>query len=242
MVSMSGRPLLDVRDLSVDLAGRRLLSGISFHLESRMILGLCGNSGSGKTTLAVALSKLLPSPPYEVRGQVWFAGHDLCKMRERELEVLRGARIACIFQDPLLSLNPVLHVRTQIKEALRAHNLRRDPGELLALAGLDCPDRILGAYPHQLSGGERQRVTIAQALACDPPLIIADEPFTALDAPRVVELAGLFRDLRDRLNTSFLLISHSPGVLAITADEVVRVHEGQIVDRGAPREILRHVR
>src|SRR5207302_2862200 len=112
--------------------------------------------------------------------------------------------------------NPVLRVRTQLTEILQAHHINSDPASLLSLAGLPDPARILDAYPHQLSGGERQRVTIAQALACRPSLIIADEPFTALDGPRVLELAGVFRRLRDELGTSFLLISHTPGVLAIT--------------------------
>jgi ABC-type glutathione transport system ATPase component len=239
---MSGAVLLDVRDLSIDLGSRRVVSRVSFTIERGMILGLCGESGSGKTTLALALLRLLSSPPYEVHGEVWFGGHNLCAMRERDLEPVRGAGIACIFQDPLLSLNPVLSVRTQLTEILSAHHMQRDPIELLTLAGLPCPDRILGSYPHQLSGGERQRVTIAQALACNPPLIVADEPFTALDSPRVVELAGLFRELRDQLNTSFLLISHSPGVLALTSDEVLRMRAGCIVDRGTPREVLRNAR
>jgi peptide/nickel transport system ATP-binding protein len=239
---MSGAALLDVRDLSIDLGKRRLVSGVSFTIEPGVILGLYGESGCGKTTLAQALLRLLSSPPYRVDGEVWFGGHNLCAMRERDLEPIRGAGIACIFQDPLLSLNPVLTVRTQLTEILSVHRMRRDPIQLLTLAGLPYPDRILRAYPHQLSGGERQRVTIAQALACNPPLIVADEPFTALDSPRIVELARLFRELRDRLNTSLLLISHSPGVLAMTADEVLRMRAGCIVDRGTPREVLRNAR
>jgi ABC-type dipeptide/oligopeptide/nickel transport system ATPase component len=145
------------------------------------------------------------------------------------MEKIRGARIAYIFQDPLLALNPVLTVRKQISEVLRAHAKRRDPAELLEKAGLPDASRVLDAYPHQLSGGERQRVTIAQALACEPELIVADEPFTALDAPRVVSLSRLFRQLRDDLRTSFLLISHTPGVLAITAGEVMRMQAGRIL-------------
>ena len=146
-------------------------------------------------------------------------------MDEHALESVRGAQISIIFQDPLLALNPVLRIRRQIAEILRAHRVEGDPAELLALAGIPAPSRILEAYPHELSGGERQRVTIAQALACRPALIVADEPFTSLDAPRVVELAALFRSLRDRLHTSFLLIGHHPGILASTADRLLTLRD-----------------
>ena len=143
---------------------------------------------------------------------------------------MRGAQIALVFQDPLLALNPVLRIRRQIAEVLRAHRAEGDPAELLALAGLPAPARILDAYPHEFSGGERQRVTIAQALACRPRLIVADEPFTALDAPRVVELAALFRRLRDRLRTSFLIVSHHPGTLALIADHTLVLREGRLLE------------
>jgi len=236
---MPGEALLEVRDLCVDMPDRAVLSEISFPIAGAAIVGLCGDSGCGKTTLALALLNLLASPPYRVRGDVLLGGRNLLALSEREWETVRGGQIACVFPDSLLALNPVLRIRTQIAEILRAHGSQHDLHKLLALAGLPDSARILKAYPHQLSGGERQRVTIAQALACRPSLIVADEPFTALDAPRVVELAGVFRRLRDELGTSFLLISHTPGVLAITADEVLRMHAGRIVERGAPREVLR---
>jgi ABC-type glutathione transport system ATPase component len=222
---MSVETLLEVRDLHVEIADRAVLSGVSFAIAPGSIVGLCGESGCGKTTLALALVNLLTCPPYRVRG-----------------EVLTRARIGFVFQDSLLALNPVLRIRTQLHEIVRVHGAEQDLAQLLALAGLTDADRILRAYPHQLSGGERQRVTIAQALACRPELIIADEPFTALDAPRVVELAALFRDLRDRTGTSLLVISHAPGVLAALADEVLRLSEGRIVERGAPQEVLRRDR
>ena len=161
-------------------------------------------------------------------GQVRLRGRDLLALDERALEAVRGAQIAMIFQDPLLALNPVLRIRRQIAEILRVHRTEGDPGELLALAGIASPERILAAYPHELSGGERQRVTIAQALACGPALIVADEPFTSLDAPGVVELAALFRRLRDRLGTSFLVIGHHAGTLAATADQLLVLRDGTL--------------
>ena len=231
--------LLEVRNLCVGLAGRAVLSDISFSVPPGAIVGMCGESGGGKSTLALALLRLPPSPPYRVRGEAILDGRNLLSLGECELEAVRGARIGFVFQDALLALNPVLRIRTQLTEVLRAHGVERDPAEVLALAGLERADLILEAYPHQLSGGERQRVTIAQALACNPALIVADEPFTALDAPRVIELTGLFRRLRDETGTSFLVISHAAGVLAGMTAEVLRLEHGRIVQRGRPWEVLR---
>jgi ABC-type glutathione transport system ATPase component len=231
--------LLAVRNLSVEVTGRAVLSGISFAIAPATIVGLCGESGCGKTTLALALLKLLPAPPYRVTGEAVMDGRNLLALSERDLENVRGARIGVVFQDALLALNPLLRVRTQLAEILRAHGVERDLGQLLSLAGLSEAERILRSYPHELSGGERQRVTIAQALACGPDLIIADEPFTALDAPRVVELAALFRRLRDETGASFLIISHAPGVLAAMSDQVLRLDGGRIAARGTAQEVLR---
>jgi ABC-type glutathione transport system ATPase component len=221
--------LLEVRDLHIELkGGRTILERASFAIRPASIVGLFGDSGCGKSTLALALLGLLPGDRYSTRGQVLLRDRNMLALRESEMEGVRGAQISIVFQDPLLALNPVLSVRTQLAEILRAHSASADLAKLLAAAGLNEPDRILRAYPHQLSGGERQRVTIAQALACRPALIIADEPFTALDPPRVLELVSLFRRLRDEEGTSFLLISHSSGVLAAAADEKYRLHEGAL--------------
>jgi ABC-type glutathione transport system ATPase component len=226
---MPPEPLLEVRDLRIDLLPQQsILRGVSFDIPEGSIAGLSGDSGSGKTTLALALLKLLPPARYRVGGRVLLRGRDLLALDEGGLESVRGAQIAMIFQDPLLALNPVLRVRQQIAEILRAHHAGGDAAELLALAGIPAPARILAAYPHELSGGERQRVTIAQALACRPALIVADEPFTSLDAPGVVELAALFRRLRDRFRTSFLLIGHHPGILAATADRLLVLRQGSV--------------
>ena len=227
---MPSEPLLEVRDLTISLLPDRiLLHHVCFAIPPATIVGLSGDSGCGKTTLALAILKLLPPVQYRVDGRILWRGRDLMTDGERELEGVRGAQIAMIFQDPLQALNPVLRAGEQVREVLRAHGAAGDPAKLLALAGLRDAPRVLRAYPHELSGGERQRVTIAQALACGPSLIIADEPFTALDAPRVVELAGLFRGLRDELGTSFLLISHHAGVLRTVANRVLRIGGGHVV-------------
>jgi ABC-type glutathione transport system ATPase component len=231
---MPPEPLLAVRDLCITLLPQRdILRGVSFDIPAATIAGLSGDSGCGKTTLALALVKLLSPARYRVGGRVLLRGRDLLALDEAALESVRGARIAVVFQDPLLALNPVLRVRRQLSEILRAHRAEGNPADLLALAGIPAPSRVLAAYPHELSGGERQRVTIAQALACRPSLIIADEPFASLDAPRVVELAALFRRLRDQFRTSFLLISHQAGVLAATADQHMVLRQGTVAQGAA---------
>src|SRR5215472_12862823 len=232
---MPPQALLRVHDLHIEMAGdREILSGASLEIQPGAIVGLFGDSGCGKSTLALALLGLLPHAKYRIRGEILLRGQNLLAMTEREFAAVRGAQISIIFQDPLLALNPVLRVRTQLTEILQSHGVAGDPAALLTLAGLSDPDHILPAYPHQLSGGERQRVTIAQAFACRPPLVVADEPFTALDGPRILELVALFRRLRTDCGTSFLLISHSPGVLAAAADEIFRLHDGRLEPTGAP--------
>ena len=236
------QPLLVVDGLTVDLTSetqrRAVLSGVSFEAEEGAIVGVFGESGCGKTTLALALLNLLPPDRYAVRGSIRLRGRELLGLSEREMTPLRGAAISMIFQDPMLALNPVLRVRDQVAEVARAHGITADVGSVLKLAGLTPTARILKAYPHQLSGGERQRVLIAQALVCRPPLVIADEPFTALDAVRVVELAALFRQLKETTGSGFLVISHSPGVLARIADTVLVMRAGRIVEHGPPRRVF----
>jgi len=234
---MASEPVLEVRNLRVGLiGGHQILDGASFEIPKGSITGLFGDSGCGKSTLALALMGLLPPQRYRVEGEILLRGRDLLRLPESEVARVRGAEISLVLQDPLLALNPVLRVRTQIHEVLRAHQRTADPSSLLALAGLKEPHRVLEAYPHQLSGGERQRVTIAQALACRAPLVIADEPFTALDAPRVLELIGLFRRLRADAGVSFLLISHHPGVLAAAADTTFRMHGGILAAQTVSQE------
>ena len=239
-------PLLQVLDLSVDLTGTLpILSDLSFDIARGEIVGLFGESGCGKTTLAHALLGVLPRGRFSVRGLIRFRGTDLSAADERAFVHIRGAGIALVFQDPLLALNPVLRAREQVAEVVRAHHpmsrreLRAEVDALFRLAGLGDSSRLHDAYPHQLSGGERQRVLIAQALAGGPSLVIADEPFTALDPELVVEICTLLRSLRDQLGTSFLVIGHDPGVLAHVADSVLVMRAGRLVEHGPVPRLFR---
>ncbi len=250
----AGKSLLEVTNLSVDLISKSPLPVIaeaSFEIRTGEIVGLFGESGCGKTTLAFALLGLLCAARYRVSGSAQLEGRELTALSEREWERIRGARIAMIFQDPLLSLNPVLRVRDQLAEAIRAHggagekltprSVRNGRIEsLFRLVRLPDPERIGKAYPHELSGGERQRVCIALALARRPALVIADEPFTALDAPRTVELSGLFSRLREESGASFLLIDHSPAVLNRIADRTLTMYAGRIVESGSRGQVMTH--
>ncbi len=238
--------LLEVSGLSVDtlgdlqVPGRPILSQLCLSIPPQTIVGLFGESGCGKTTLALAILQLLNPRSYAIRGSVRLRGRELLGLPERELERIRGAEIGLVFQDPLLALNPVLRAGRQVAEAVRAHR-RPAAGEvesLLELAGLRDVTRIREAWPHQLSGGERQRVALALALAGRAGLIVADEPFSALDTSLVLELTAAFLHLRQQTGASFLLISHNPGVLAHTCDHVLVMHAGQIVERGSPRQVF----
>lgn len=232
------QPLLEVSGLSIALDAQPVVTGLSFEIAPGTILGLFGESGCGKTTLALAILNLLRPGRYRVSGSVRLDGVDLLRLSERELETIRGARLSMVFQDPLLALNPVMRVSEQIEEVRRAHGRQGlAVAEICGLVGLPEPRRR--AWPHELSGGERQRVLLAQALVCRPALVIADEPFTALDAPRVLEMAALFEELRRKLGTAFLLISHSPGILARVAGGMLVMYGGRIVERGAAAEVLR---
>jgi ABC-type glutathione transport system ATPase component len=228
MVKMPAAPLLEVRELSIELQTRPVVSHAGFEIPAGSIVGLSGDSGCGKTTLALALLRLLPPARYRVRGSVRLRQRELLDLTERELERVRGAEISMVFQDPLQALNPVLRVRDQVSEAMRAHGAGGQAERLLEMVELPVSAHIRDAYPHELSGGERQRVCLALALAAGPALVIADEPFTALDAPRVVELAKLFLQLKQKLRTSFLLISHSRTVLAKIADRVMAISGGRL--------------
>ncbi len=221
-------------------AGRiRAVDGVDFTLEAGRTLGVVGESGSGKSVTALSVMGLVDAPGrVDESSRILFEGRDLTKLRERELEALRGKEISMIFQEPMTSLNPVYDVGEQIAESVRQHEgLRKRAAqaralEMLELVGIPEARRRISDYPHQLSGGMRQRVMIAIALACNPKLLIADEPTTALDVTIQAQILELMGELRDRLGMSILLITHDLGVVAEMCDDVVVMYAGRVVERG----------
>jgi ABC-type dipeptide/oligopeptide/nickel transport system ATPase component len=240
--------LLDVQHLTVTFdapLGTRVVDEVSFTIAPGETLGLVGESGSGKSVTAFSLLRLLQPPGQIVGGRVLFEGQDLLTLSEREMRAVRGARISLIFQEPMTALNPVMRVGDQIAEALTAHNLAgRAEAQNRAIELMDAvriPDaaRRVRDYPHQLSGGMRQRVMIAIALACRPPMVIADEPTTALDVTIQAQMLELMRDLQRQFGLALLLITHDFGVVAEMADRVAVMRAGRIVETGPVRQILR---
>ena len=242
-------PLLDVQDLTVVFDGSRsqvtAVDHVSLQIAAGETLGLVGESGSGKSVTAFSILRLVQPPGRIVSGRVMFEGKDLLTLPEREMRQVRGARISLIFQEPMTALNPVMRVGDQIAEALTVHGLadarQADARaiELLDAVRIDNPVRRVRDYPHQLSGGMRQRVMIAIALACRPPLIIADEPTTALDVTIQAQVLDLLRELKERFHLALLLITHDFGVIAEMADRVAVMYKGQVVEEGPVRQILR---
>jgi ABC-type dipeptide/oligopeptide/nickel transport system ATPase component len=241
-------PLLDVQELTVTFPGAKSVTAVdrvSFQIARGETLGLVGESGSGKSVTAFAILRLLQPPGRVSGGRVFFEGRDLLTISEREMRAVRGAGISLIFQEPMTALNPVMRVGDQIGEALTSHGMAsRSDARVRAVELLDAvriPDaaRRVRDYPHQLSGGMRQRVMIAIALACKPPLIIADEPTTALDVTIQAQVLDLMRDLRARFNLALLLITHDFGVIAEMADRVAVMYKGKLVEQGPVRQILR---
>jgi len=242
-------PLLDVQDLTVVFEGSRApvtaVDHVSFQLAAGETLGLVGESGSGKSVTAFSILRLVQPPGRIVGGRVLFEGRDLLSLQESEMRQIRGARISLIFQEPMTALNPVMRVGDQIAEALTVHGLadareaRARAVELLDAVKIADPARRVRDYPHQLSGGMRQRVMIAIALACRPPLIIADEPTTALDVTIQAQVLELLRELKERFHLALLLITHDFGVIAEMADRVAVMYKGRIVETGPVRQILR---
>ena len=236
-------PLLDVRNLTVtfktDDGLVRAVSDLSFHLDEGEILGIVGESGSGKSVSCLALMGLVPCPPGRIEGgSARFEGRDLLALRTRELRALRGDRIAMIFQDPMTSLNPYLRVSTQLTEAMRTHRkVSRQEAldralELLELVQIPDAARRIHEYPHQFSGGMRQRVMIAMALMLEPKILFADEPTTALDVTIQAQILDLLREVRDRLGTSIVLVTHDLGVVAGICDRVGVMYAGRFCETG----------
>ena len=220
------------------------VNGVSFSLQAGELLGVVGESGSGKSVTMMSLMKLLPMPPGEItRGQVNFDGRDLTRASRRELRRIRGGEIGFVFQDPMTSLNPVFTIGYQIVEPLREHlglskRAARDRAvELLELVGIPSARDRLSDYPHQFSGGMRQRVMIAIALACDPKVLIADEPTTALDVTIQAQILELLKKLRQELGMAIIWITHDLGVVAGIADRVIVMYGGQIVEHAPVNEL-----
>ena len=241
--------LLDVQDLTVVFAGTRstvtAVDRVSFQLERGETLGVVGESGSGKSVTAFSILRLVQAPGRITGGRILFEGRDLLTLSEHEMREVRGARISLIFQEPMTALNPVMRVGDQIAEALTVHGMasRADARlraiELLEAVRIPDASKRVRDYPHQLSGGMRQRVMIAIALACRPPLIIADEPTTALDVTIQAQVLDLIRELKTRFNLALLLITHDFGVIAEMADRVAVMYRGSLVEQGPVRQILR---
>jgi oligopeptide/dipeptide ABC transporter ATP-binding protein len=234
-------PVLDVRGLRTLFRMRggdvHAVNGVSFSVAPGELLGVVGESGSGKSVTMMSLIGLVPSPPAEVTGgSVLFGGEDLLKADAERLRRIRGGRIGFVFQDPMTSLNPVFTVGFQIMEPLRVHKgldrraARARAGELLELVGIPDAGRRLDDYPHQFSGGMRQRVMIAIALACEPELLIADEPTTALDVTIQAQIIDLMAELRRKLGMAVIWITHDLGVIAGIADRVMVMYGGQVVE------------
>lgn len=239
--------LLEVKDLSIELEasqGRRgLVEGVSLRIQPGESFCLIGESGCGKSVTALALTRLLPSPPFfYAGGQVIVAGEDVLDMGEREIRRIRGGNISYIFQDPGAYLNPIHQVGRQIREALTLHRpekaSERRVAELLRLVGIPSPQIRMRDYPHQMSGGMLQRVMIAMALASEPRLLVADEPTTALDATVQAQILVLLASLQERLGMAVLLISHDLGLVEDFADRVAVMYAGQVVECGLASDVL----
>jgi len=234
--------LLDVRGLTTAFQTGRgeinAVEDVSFSVAPGEILGIVGESGSGKSVTALTIMGLLPQPPARiVAGQVMFEGQELTKLSDRQMQRIRGPGISMIFQEPMTSLNPVFTIGDQITETIKAHerlsqsDLRKRAVEMLDKVGIPSAVRRMDDYPHQMSGGQRQRVMIAMALACRPRLLIADEPTTALDVTIQAQILDLLMDLRDETGMSVMIITHNMGVIAETADRVVVMYSGRIVEQ-----------
>ena len=239
-------PLLAVRNLRTVFGPVVAVDDVSFEVRKGETLGLVGESGSGKSVTAFSIIRLVQEPGRITGGSIKFQGRDLLALPESEMRQVRGAGIGFVFQEPMAALNPVMRVGAHIAEALRVHGLasksaaRARAIELLRAVRITDPERRVDDYPHQLSGGMRQRVMVAIALACKPPLLIADEPTTALDVTVQAQVLELLRDMKREFDLSMLLITHDFGVIAETADRVAVMYRGKIVEQAPVRDIFRN--
>jgi peptide/nickel transport system ATP-binding protein len=240
--------LLDVRDLRVSFRTEdglvRAVDGVSFTLQAGQVLGIVGESGSGKSVSMMALMRLIRDPNAVLEGEVIYKGRDLMKISQREMRRVRGSEMAMIFQDPMTSLNPVYRIGWQIAEQIREHEhvsasaARARAVDLLRAVGIPRPETRVHDYPHQFSGGMRQRVMIAMALSCNPDLLIADEPTTALDVTIQAQILQLIRRLGEDFGSAVVLITHDMGVVAEIADRVIVMYAGQVVEQGRTDDLF----
>jgi len=246
-------PLLEVRNLETQFKTQdgvvKAVNNVSFYVNRSETLGIVGESGSGKSVTALSVMRLIPNPPGRITGgEVEFDGQDILKISEEKMRELRGNRIAMIFQDPMTSLNPVLSIGQQITESLVLHlklsarEARDRAIELLNMVGIPGADKRIDEYPHQFSGGMRQRVMIAMALACNPELLIADEPTTALDVTIQAQILELIKRLQAELGMAVIIITHDLGVVAGMADRVMVMYAGRVVEEGTTHEIFNNPR
>lgn len=247
---MENGKILDVQDLRVSFhtyAGEvKAVRGVSFELKEGETLAFVGESGCGKTVTAKAIMRLLQPPFAEIKpeSKVIYQDKDVMKMKKKELQAYRGNEVSMIFQDPMTSLNPTMTIGKQIMEGLILHrNMKKDEAKkeavnMLKLVKIPDAEKRIDAYPHQLSGGMRQRVMIAIALACNPALLIADEPTTALDVTIQAQIMELLGELKKKLNTAIILVTHDLGVVANFADRIQVMYAGQVIERGTAKEIF----
>jgi len=248
-----GQPLLEVKNLQTQFFTQdgvvKAVDDVSFYVMPGETLGVVGESGSGKSMTGLSIMRLIPNPPGKiVNGEVTFNGRDIIKMSEEQVRSIRGNDIAMIFQDPMTSLNPVLTINRQISESLQLHmgmnksQAKTRSIELLSMVGIPNPESRVDQYPHQFSGGMRQRVMIAMALSCNPKLLIADEPTTALDVTIQAQILDLMRNLQSETGAGVILITHSMGVVAGMADRVQVMYAGHIVETAKTEEIFANPR
>ncbi len=245
---MSNMPLLQVKNLSttfdVDAGEVRAVNGISFNLDHGKVLGIVGESGSGKSVTAYSIMRILVEPGRITGGEILYNGENIVNYTEKQMRQFRGKRVSIIFQDPMTSLNPTFTIGSQLREAIMLHtgrNRRQANGralEMLQLVGVNEPEKRLKQYPHELSGGMRQRVMIAMALACEPDILIADEPTTALDVTIQAQILELMKDLQKKLGMAIIMITHDLGVIADMCDEIIVMYAGRVCERGTVDEIF----
>ncbi|WP_407270139.1 ABC transporter ATP-binding protein [Radiobacillus sp. PE A8.2] len=243
--------LLSVKDLQVEFKSGSIITkavnGVSFDLNENENIGIVGESGSGKSVTATSILRLIPNPPGKITGgEINFKDRDLLKLSNNEIRKIRGNEISMIFQDPSTSLNPVFTVRDQLVESIRNHKkmskkeAKKKAIEMLDLVGIPAPEKRIDMYPHEFSGGMRQRVMIAIALSCDPKLLIADEPTTALDVTVQAQILNLMKELQDKLNMSIIMITHDLGVVWETCDKIIVMYAGRVVESGDVKEVYKN--